>query len=146
MSRIATLMGTSPAWGRRVLIVEDDRASLKALTRLLTVSGYDTICAPTLADATQKLIWHPDVVLLDLMLPDGSGVELLRRLRRRNDPARVALVTAASESLVAEAEALRPDATFRKPLDVSALLAWLADADRDRPAGLWPQACRQGPN
>jgi two-component system OmpR family response regulator len=139
-------MGTSTTSGRRVLIVEDDTASLKALRRLLTVGGYDTICAPTLADATQKLIWHPDIVLLDLNLPDGSGVELLRRLRRRSDPARVALVTAASESLIADAEALRPDTTFRKPLDVPALLAWLGAIDRDRPAGRWPQACWQGPN
>ena len=144
MSRIATLMGSLPRIGRRVLIVEDDRPSLKALTRLLTVSGYDTIGAPTLAEATQKLILHPDVVLLDLMLPDGSGVELLRRLRRRNDPARVALITAASEPLLAEAQALRPDATFRKPFDAQDLLAWLSDTDR--PAGLWPPACRHGPN
>jgi two-component system response regulator QseB len=130
--------------GRRVLIVEDDRPSLKALTRLLTVSGYDTICAPTLAEATQKLILHPDVVLLDLMLPDGHGVELLRRLRHRNDPARVALITAASGSVLDEALALRPDATFRKPFDPQSLLAWLADADR--PVGLGPQACPLGPN
>jgi DNA-binding response OmpR family regulator len=137
-------MGTSPAFSRRVLIVEDDLPSLKALTRLLTVSGYDTICAPSLAEATQKLIWHPEIVLLDLMLPDGCGIELLRRLRSRNDPARVALVTAAPDEMVAQAEALGPDATFRKPIDAQALLAWLEEADR--PVGVWPQMCRQGPN
>ena len=102
------------------------------------------ICAPSLAEATQKLIWNPDVVLLDLMLPDGCGVELLRRLRRRNDPARVALITAAPDPLLAEAQAHGPDATFRKPLDVHALLNWLEQIDC--PAGLWPQACGHGPN
>lgn len=145
MSRFTTLMGSSPALiGRRVLIVEDDPSSLKALARLLTVSGYDTINAPSLAEATQKLIWHPDVVLLDLNLPDGCGIELLRRLRRRNDPARVALITAAEDPLLAEAQALGPDATFRKPLNPHALISWLEETDR--PVGLWPQACRHGPN
>jgi DNA-binding response OmpR family regulator len=130
--------------GRRVLIVEDDPTILKAMTRLLTISGYDTICAPSLAEATQKLIWHPDVGLLDLMLPDGSGVELLRRLRRTNDPARVALITGASDELLAEALALGPDATFRKPFDARVLLTWLEEAER--PTGQFPQACRHGPN
>ena len=144
MSRIATLMGSSPAISRRVLIVEDDLSSLKALTRLLTVTGFDTICAPSLAEATQKLIWKPDVVLLDLMLPDGCGIELLRRLRRRGDPARVALITAAPDPLLAEAQAHEPDATFRKPLDVHVLLEWLEQIDR--PAGTCAQALQQGPN
>jgi DNA-binding response OmpR family regulator len=116
-----------PSLARRVLVVEDDLACRFALDRLLTFGGFQTLVAATFASACEQLAFQPDIVLTDLMLPDGCGLELVRRIRRRDETALVAVLTAGNDALVAEALALEPDALFRKPFDANALLAWLDD-------------------
>ena len=119
-----------PSLARRVLVVEDDPSIRGALRRLLTVGGFQPLVAATLTSACDQLAFQPDVVLTDLMLRDGNGIELIRRIRERDETAVVAVLTAANDALVAAAMALRPDAVFRKPFDPGALLAWL---DEPRP-------------
>jgi DNA-binding response OmpR family regulator len=78
----------------RVLIVEDDPGIAGSLGRGLTRAGYRTQIAGTVADA---LAADPcDVVLLDLGLPDGDGVELCVTLRARSDAA-ILVITARVE-------------------------------------------------
>jgi CheY-like chemotaxis protein len=114
---------------RRVLVVEDVPDARAALDAILRRCGMQTSCAATLADAIRLLGWNPDVIVLDLMLPDGSGVEVLRRVRAANHPARVAVVTATSDPrLLKEANSLRPDAFFQKPLDWKQLCQWVSTA------------------
>src|SRR5688500_11094846 len=84
-----------------VLIVEDDRAARTAIARLLTRQGFAVSEAATVADALAALpAARPDWVLLDLMLPDGSGVEVIRRVRADRLPSRVCLVTGSGPELV----------------------------------------------
>ena len=67
----------------RVLIV-DDHASFRRLARLLlVVAGFDVIGEATDAGCARELIerLRPDAVLLDVMLPDGSGVDVARELQ-----------------------------------------------------------------
>ena len=110
----------------RVLVVEDDLDSYQALSKILKHVGYDTLSASTLASALEALSESPRFVVLDLMLPDGNGKELLRHVREQNLPIKVAVLTAAADrKLLAEVQQLRPDAMFSKPLDVPRLLAWL---------------------
>lgn len=59
--------------------------------------------------------------------PDGTGVELIRRIRRRNDPVVVAIVIAPAEPAERELEPLHPDVIFRKSIGLRAILAWLFD-------------------
>ena len=60
-----------------VLIVEDDPDAAKALAELLRNEGLTTAIAATLAEARQQLVFRaPDLLLLDLILPDGSGMAL----------------------------------------------------------------------
>jgi DNA-binding response OmpR family regulator len=125
MLRFADHFPPVAALARRVLVVEDDAPSRTALSRVLTMSGYDVLGASDLAKAATQLVWQPDFVLLDLMLPDGGGLDLLSRIRRRDDPTMVAILSAASDEMLAHALQFRPDAIFRKPIDVPALLAWL---------------------
>ena len=65
-----------------VLIVEDDQPIASFLADNLTADGYDVLLAGGIRDAIRLLEYKkPDVVLLDVDLPDGSGLEVLRRTR-----------------------------------------------------------------
>lgn len=77
----------------RILIVEDDAALAQGLC--MTLEQYDCTAAPTLALARQALQeggW--DLVILDVNLPDGSGLELLRARRQNGDVTPAILLTA----------------------------------------------------
>lgn len=84
--------------------------------------------AATLADGLHEAeTKRPGWVLLDLMLPDGSGSELLRRMRAGTlAPARVCVITGCATAAVTDARALEPEHVFTKPLDVEGLLAVMA--------------------
>jgi two-component system, OmpR family, response regulator len=112
---------------RNTLIVEDHEQSAAALRRLLCASGFHARVAGTVAAARESLAsgW-PQSVVLDLCLPDGSGVELLRTIRRRGPAVRVAVATgSADDAMLREVKRLRADAVFVKPLWAPALLEWL---------------------
>jgi len=110
----------------RVLVVEDDATSRRALTSLLKLRGFESIHASTLAEAMQRLSWDPACVLLDLMLPDGNGAAILQYIRDNELDIRVAVTTGASnwESML-DTKRLRPDAFFPKPIDLNRLVEWL---------------------
>ena len=66
----------------RVLVVEDEPRVRRAILALLERDGYDVEGAATAAEAEQRaLLRPPDAVLLDLLLPDGSGLDVCRGLR-----------------------------------------------------------------
>ena len=72
--------------GRRtVLLVEDERSITEPLQEALAREGFDATVAPTAAEALERMReLKPDVVLLDVMLPDGSGFDVCRELRRES--------------------------------------------------------------
>lgn len=114
----------------RVLIVEDDPDSREVLTLLI---GQRTGCrvrsAESVGEALGEIRNHPPThILLDLMLPDYSGAELLRAVRRDRLPVRVAIVTASGPGSqpVNEVMQWRPDAIFHKPVDFGALARWVS--------------------
>jgi two-component system, OmpR family, response regulator RegX3 len=69
--------------GRRtILMVEDERSITEPLAEALDREGFDTEVAETVAEALESAERvEPDLVLLDVMLPDGSGYDVCRRLR-----------------------------------------------------------------
>jgi two-component system response regulator RegX3 len=70
----------------RVLFVEDEDSISEPFSELLRAEGFEPIVARTAADAlTLAEQMQPDVVLLDVMLPDGDGRDVCRELRRRSD-------------------------------------------------------------
>lgn len=73
---------------QRVLIVEDEPAIAESVAYALGRDGFDIEIAASVEDAERWVEGMPpfDLVVLDLMLPDGSGFDLIGRLRRQGDP------------------------------------------------------------
>ena len=94
----------------RVLVVDDEEIIRDVLETLLEREGYDVTAAETGTEALKAFEADPyDLVLLDLMLPDRSGLEVLREIRRRDPDAVVVIVTAYS-SIEGAIEAMREGA------------------------------------
>lgn len=67
---------------RRILVVEDHDDTLRSMKMLLHRLGYEVLAADNMADALRIAAEQPfDILLSDIGLPDGSGLELLRRIR-----------------------------------------------------------------
>jgi len=113
----------------RALVVEDDHNGSEVLCKVLELFGHQVQCTATVHQALRALErYKPTVVLLDLMLPDGTGGEVLEYIRAHNLPIKVGVVTAAGRGSRDWEAAMKhnPDAVFRKPWDVNELKAWLA--------------------
>jgi two-component system, OmpR family, catabolic regulation response regulator CreB len=67
---------------RTILLVEDETSITEPLAEALRSEGFDTEVAGTVAQALELTGRDPDLVLLDVMLPDGSGFEVCRELRK----------------------------------------------------------------
>jgi two-component system, OmpR family, response regulator RegX3 len=78
-----TAMTIGKAISEKILIVEDDRVQAEYLAEVLRLEGYAVIVASTAAEAlaTAHASPTPDLVLVDVVLPDLSGTEVVRRLR-----------------------------------------------------------------
>jgi len=128
---------------RRILVV-DDEPHIGLLLRLqLESRGYELRLARSLFEARAALLddaERPDGVLLDLHLPDGSGVDLLRELRAR--PATAALpiiiLTAEGEERVLQEARSLGAATVTKPFSPSKLTAQVAALLGDAPPPVDP--------
>jgi two-component system OmpR family response regulator len=79
----------------RVLVVDDERTLTDLLTMALRYEGWEVRAAQDGASAvTQAREWRPDVVILDVMLPDADGLSVLRRLREHDREIPVLFLTA----------------------------------------------------
>ena len=67
---------------RRILLVEDETSITEPLAEALRSEGFETQVAGTVAEALELARRAPDLVLLDVMLPDGSGFDVCRELRQ----------------------------------------------------------------
>lgn len=77
-----------------ILVVDDDAATRKMIDTALTASGFDVVSVATAAEALEEIDRSdPDVILLDLILPDGDGVDVCRRVREHSDVS-IIMVTA----------------------------------------------------
>ncbi|MGH8727857.1 MAG: sigma-54-dependent transcriptional regulator [Burkholderiales bacterium] len=107
-----------------ILIIEDETLFARAVAKSLKNAGHDAVIATSLAAGREKITSiNPHLVLLDLRLPDGSGLELLGELRAIANDVPVIVVTAFGE--VADAvRAMKLGAAdyLKKPVDLNELL------------------------
>jgi two-component system KDP operon response regulator KdpE len=115
----------------RVLVVDDEPPIRKLLRMGLTAQGYQTLEAPNAKTALDLLAQNPDLIILDLGLPDMLGHDLLRTIRARND--RVPIVVLSSrgdEAGKVQALDLGADDYVTKPFGMDELLARMRAALR----------------
>ena len=107
----------------QLLLVEDDRSTASALRALLTHQGWEVELAVTLRAALAYLDrWVPDAVVLDLMLPDGDGCEVLKRVRQQAPQTRVVVTTGCwDQDRLERVTRLNPAALLHKPIDLKLL-------------------------
>lgn len=111
-----------------MLIVEDDAATRLAVRRLMEHRGHRTTAVGTVVEGLEAVRdLRPAAVLLDLMLPDGHGGEILAWVRHNLPDTRVAMVTGCSDPFLVErvANDVRPDVLLRKPADFNQIAAGL---------------------
>ncbi len=115
----------------RILIVEDDLILQKHIARLFTREGYAVSTAATHAAALQQLTADSfDILLLDLRLPDGNGLDLLVELGTRRCPPVALLMTAFSTNdNELRAQRLNVRKLLRKPVDLVELLNTVRGVD-----------------
>ncbi|MEH6949907.1 response regulator [Nitrobacter sp. NHB1] len=117
----------------RVLVVDDEAAILRFLKPALEANGYDMSSTATVADAVKRIAGDaPDVVLLDLGLPDGDGKDVIRRVREWSDVPIVVLSARDREAEKIESLDLGADDYVNKPFNIGELMARMRTALRHR--------------
>ena len=110
----------------RVLIAEDNGKSMKLFRDVLRVNGYETLEATTGRQAIELAAEHaPDLVLMDIQLPDIDGVEALSRLRADERTAGIPVLALTAQAMQGDREhflAAGFDGYLSKPINVGDLL------------------------
>jgi two-component system cell cycle response regulator DivK len=111
---------------QKVLVVEDNEKSMKLFRDVLTATGYCTLEAATGRDALELAAEHvPDLVLMDIQLPDLDGIEALIQLRADVRTASIPVLALTAQAMLGDRErflAAGFDDYISKPVDVVALL------------------------
>ena len=113
----------------KTLIVEDSATLCAIYTQYLDGSGLEVTSAETLADARASVAaWNPQLVLLDIELPDGNGLDLLDDLWRVTPRPAVVVMTGHGSSYAAQAMESGADDFLNKPFDAARLRVTLLNA------------------
>lgn len=112
----------------RVAVIDDESAVRRALERLLRVSGYEAMSFPSAEAYLEETDREPpDCILLDLQMPQMSGVEFLRRINELANPPPIIIVTAtADDELRALCRQYGASGWLQKPVEREALLACIS--------------------
>lgn len=105
-----------------VLIVDDNELNLRLAETVLSHAGFDVGLARTAAEARQKLgerAWS--AVLMDLRLPDGNGLDIVREMRAREGATRLPIAALTASAMIGDPQQAIDagcDAYISKPIDV----------------------------
>lgn len=117
----------------RALVVDDEPAILRFLKPALEANDYQVATAGTVAEAVRRIAGErPDVIVLDLGLPDGDGKDVIQQVRQWSDVPIIVLSARDREAEKIEALDLGADDFVNKPFGVGELMARLRTALRHR--------------
>jgi two-component system, OmpR family, KDP operon response regulator KdpE len=110
----------------RVLVCDDEQQILRALRVILRDAGYQALLASTVEEALDlAAVHHPEAAIVDLVLPDGDGIELCRRLREWSEIPVIVLSAVGDEDAKVRALAAGADDYVTKPFGPRELVARL---------------------
>ena len=116
--------------GEQILVVEDNEKNMKLFRDVLRATGYRTLEASTGRQALMLAAAHgPALVLMDIRLPDMTGVEALSRLRMDERTARMPVLALTAQAMKGDRERFIEagfDGYLSKPVDIDELLATVA--------------------
>lgn len=125
------MLGVPANPGKRILVVEDNELNLKLLNDVLEAHGYDVL---TTGEGAVAIAWarqyRPDLILMDLQLPDMSGLEVTRQLKASPDTSSIPIVAVTAFAMAGdEKKALDHgcDAYVAKPIDLRSFLDLIAE-------------------
>ena len=115
----------------KVLVVDDEPPIRKLLRMGLSTQGYEILEAPNGKTSLELLAQNPDLVILDLGLPDMQGLELLRMMRARNEAVPIVVLSSRGDEVgKVQALDLGADDYITKPFGMDELLARMRAALR----------------
>jgi len=110
-----------------ILVVDDNELNLKLAQQILTVDGYQVTAAVRGQQAIEMACTHqPDLILLDIRLPDIDGLEVLRRLRSLPETKDVLIVAMTAQAMPDEIDrfvAAGCDGYIQKPISIQSFRA-----------------------
>ncbi len=112
--------------GEQILVVEDNEKNMKLVRDVLQAAGYRTLAATTGGQAVELAIEHrPELVLMDIRLPDMDGVEALRRLLADERTASIPVLAVTAQAMHGDREGFLAagfDGYVSKPLNIVELV------------------------
>lgn len=107
----------------KILLVEDDKSIIKGLEYAFAQNGYSCEYCLSLDEAVRKAPFNYDVAVLDIMLPDGNGFDLFKKIRRYSDLPVIFLTAVDDEDSVVNGLELGADDYITKPFSTRELIA-----------------------
>jgi CheY-like chemotaxis protein len=111
----------------RILVVGDSVEFMRSYADVFTELGFDVATAGTVAQATKMIRDRPPhCIILNLLLPDGSGIDVLRMVREEHVRSKVAVVTRVTdEAIMEQVRLLKPDHFQHRPTDLERLVKFI---------------------
>ena len=129
----------------RLLLADDHPMIRAAIEVLLRGSGFELVGMAGTGEATLEAVerLRPDILLLDLQMPDGNGLDVLRRLKAAKSPVRIVMLTAGiDDSALLEAKSLKVNGIVLKNSDPAFLLDCL-ESVRDGRSWIDPELAKR---
>jgi len=111
----------------KILIAEDNSLTLKIIQKTLEKKGFEVIATRDGMEAVQKIEEHsPEVVILDIMMPFYSGLEIVAKIKQDSTKVKVIVISdMGQQSVVDEAMRLGADEYILKPFSINTLLSYI---------------------
>jgi len=105
---------------KKILIVDDETGIVEEIKAFLEEEGYEAYTADTAKEGIRMLEeLHPDVILVDVKLPDASGTEVLRACKEKSPKTKTIMVTGyVDQHVMDEAERIGRDTFLQKPFNL----------------------------
>lgn len=111
---------------QKILIVEDNELNMKLFNDLLEAHGYETV---TTRDGTQAvgiaIAEHPDLILMDIQLPEVSGLDITRQIKENDDLKHVPIIAVTAFAMKGDEDKIRESGCngyVSKPISISTFI------------------------